>query len=66
MSVQLMDCSAFDTTDHPQMEDASRTRYDLIVRARQKIRDGHYNNDAVVGRLIDQCMDRIAEDLRTA
>ena len=66
MSVLVMDCSAFETSDQTQSEDTSRMRYDLIVHARQKIRDGHYDNDAVVGRLLDLCMEHIVEDTHNA
>ena len=64
MSLHTMDCPASDTLDTMSAVDTTRMRYDLIVRARREIREGRYDNDAEVERMLDACMDQIAQDIR--
>lgn len=62
MSQSAMDYSAAETIDQVQAGDATKARYDVIVRARQAIRAGRYDSEQSVDMMLDQCMGRIVAD----
>ena len=66
MSLHTIDCPASEAIETTAHAEPARMRYDLIVRARREIREGRYDNGAEIDRMLDECMDRIADDVQTA
>ena len=65
MSQTTMDCQGQETVDSDAVASA-RMRYDLIVRARQEIRAGLYDDDARIEQMLAGCMDAIVDDTQSA
>ncbi|MEM6257970.1 MAG: hypothetical protein AAF711_15830 [Planctomycetota bacterium] len=66
MNQNTIDYPGFEATDQCPAPRAAKIRYDLIVRARQDIREGLYDDDARIQEMLAGCMDRIVADTQQA
>ncbi|MEM9347432.1 MAG: hypothetical protein AAGB26_12520 [Planctomycetota bacterium] len=66
MNQNTIDYPSLETTDRDPAFKPAKLRYDLIVRARQDIRAGRYDDDARIEELLAGCMDRILGDTQQA
>ncbi|MEM9108954.1 MAG: hypothetical protein AAGC72_02920 [Planctomycetota bacterium] len=66
MNQNTIDYPGFEATDQGPAPRAAKIRYDLIVQARQDIREGLYDDDARIQEMLAGCMDRIVADTQQA
>lgn len=66
MSQNTIDCHSPKLHDSDSGFESTRLRYDLVVRARQAILNGRYDNDAAIEQMLVGCVDDIVEDVRDA
>jgi hypothetical protein len=64
MSQNTIDCPSSELHDSDSGFESTRLRYDLVVRARQAILSGRYDNDAAIEQMLVDCVDDIVEDVR--
>ena len=66
MSQKLLEQPTPETSEPSQQTTPAKMRYDLIVRCRQAIREGRYDQDASIDQMLERCLDGLALDARSA
>ena len=66
MPQKLLEQPSSQTPEPVQKPTPAGMRYDLIVRCRQAIHEGRYDQDESIDQMLEHCLDDLAFDARSA